>query len=278
MFMLSKTFVLLLVSRILQGISGTAIFTLGFALLADCVGPERMAFAAGNAMIGISLGAIMGPVLGGVLYDHLGYYSVWICGLIFVRDCGHRRRGVADILFQVFFDFVFRLAIIEPYKAEKWLLLEPQCTLEDGTLEERRPTIQNQANLPGATKAFLKAGYNPRVIASMLLSVAIGVWFGCLDSALTLRLNQRYNLNSTGAGLVFIGFAVPALFFSPLSGWITDRVGPKPMAVAGMLLACPFVALLCINSMNLAAFVACLTLLGTLIARLGECERLRYNE
>lgn len=84
MFMLLRTFALLLVSRILQGISGTAIFTLGFALLADCVGAERLAFAAGNAMIGISLGGIMGPVLGGVLYDHLGYYSVWICGLIFV--------------------------------------------------------------------------------------------------------------------------------------------------------------------------------------------------
>ena len=68
----------------IAGISGTAIFTLGFALLADCVGSERLAFAAGNAMIGISLGGIMGPVLGGLLYDHLGYYSVWICGLIFV--------------------------------------------------------------------------------------------------------------------------------------------------------------------------------------------------
>ena len=165
---------------------------------------------------------------------------------------------------QVFFDFVFRIVIIEPYKAEKWFLLEPLKTLEDGTTEERKPRIESQANLPGATKAFVKASYNPRVVASMLLSVGIGVWFGCIDSALTLRLNQRYGLNSTGAGLVFIGFAVPALFFSPLSGWVTDRIGGKPVAMFGMLLACPFAALLCINSMNLAAFVACLTLLGEL--------------
>lgn len=157
---------------------------------------------------------------------------------------------------------MFRIVIIEPYKAEKWLLLEPQRTLEDGKLEERKPKIESKANLPGATKAFIKAGYNPRVVASMLLSVGIGVWFGCIDSGLTLRLNQRYGLNSTGAGLVFIGFAVPALFFSPLSGYVTDRIGAKPVAIVGMLLACPFVALLCIDSMNLAAFVACLTLLG----------------
>lgn len=215
-------------------------------------------------MIGISLGGIMGPVLGGVLYDHLGYYSVWICGLIFVSDM-LPTLDPAQIFRQVFFDFVFRIVIIEPHRAEKWIMLEPLKTLEDGTTEVRKPKIQSQANLPGATKAFVKASYNPRVVASMLLSVGIGVWFGTIDSALTLRLNQRYGLNATGAGLVFIGFAVPALFFSPLSGWITDRIGAKPVAIAGMILACPFTALLCIDSMNLAAFVACLTLLGVSI-------------
>ena len=37
MFMLSTTFPLLLVSRILQGVSGTGVFVLGFALLAVSV-------------------------------------------------------------------------------------------------------------------------------------------------------------------------------------------------------------------------------------------------
>lgn len=60
MFMLSKTFALLLVSRILQGVSGTGIWTIGLALLADCVPEERLALAMGNAMIGLSLGGFSG--------------------------------------------------------------------------------------------------------------------------------------------------------------------------------------------------------------------------
>ncbi len=60
MFMLSKTFTLLLISRILQGVSGTGIWTIGLALLADCVPEERLALAMGNAMIGLSIGSFAG--------------------------------------------------------------------------------------------------------------------------------------------------------------------------------------------------------------------------
>lgn len=60
MFMLSKTFTLLLISRILQGVSGTGIWTIGLALLADCVPEERLALAMGNAMIGLSVGSFAG--------------------------------------------------------------------------------------------------------------------------------------------------------------------------------------------------------------------------
>lgn len=62
MFMLSKTFTLLLISRILQGVSGTGIWTIGLALLADCVPEERLAMAMGNVMIGLSLGGFSGYV------------------------------------------------------------------------------------------------------------------------------------------------------------------------------------------------------------------------
>lgn len=106
MFMLSKTFTLLLISRILQGVSGTGIWTIGLALLADCVPEERLALAMGNAMIGLSVGSFAGwvvilafeaqqltqqtimcpfrPPLGGVLYHRLGYYAPWIFSIAIV--------------------------------------------------------------------------------------------------------------------------------------------------------------------------------------------------
>ena len=82
--MLSKSFALLVISRILQGVSGTGIFTLGFALLADCVPEHKIALATGNAMIGMAIGSLAGPPIGGALYQKLGWYSPWIFSLIIV--------------------------------------------------------------------------------------------------------------------------------------------------------------------------------------------------
>lgn len=84
MFMLSKSFALLLVSRILQGISGTGVFTLGLALLADCADEERIALAMGNALIGMSMGGVSGPPIGGALYQKMGYYAPWIFSIAIV--------------------------------------------------------------------------------------------------------------------------------------------------------------------------------------------------
>lgn len=95
MFMLSKTVALLVVSRILQGFSGTAIFTLGFSLLADSVPEDKIALASGNAMIGLSLGGALGPPLGGVLYTKLGYYAPWIFAFCIVSQ---DRRGLQSSL------------------------------------------------------------------------------------------------------------------------------------------------------------------------------------
>lgn len=94
MFALSKTFALLAISRILQGFSGTGVFTLGFALLADCVPEDQFALAAGNAMIGMSIGGVVGPTIGGALYSELGYWAPWIFSLIIVSVCAQVERGV----------------------------------------------------------------------------------------------------------------------------------------------------------------------------------------
>lgn len=89
MFMLSTSFTLLVVSRVLQGVSGTGIFTIGMALLADSVPEADIALSTGQAMMGLSLGALAGPPIGGALYQKLGYYAPWIFCIIIVSLSTH---------------------------------------------------------------------------------------------------------------------------------------------------------------------------------------------
>jgi MFS family permease len=274
MFMVSKTFALLLVSRILQGISGTVLFSLGLALLAECVPAERVAAASGNAMIGLSLGSVLGPVAGGALYDQLGYAAPWILciALVSLVPLLYMLQVLTSLPLQVVVDLVLRLFIIEADRAVPWRSPDLSAgAISDVESEQKAEEAQAgtlvqppSKKTPGPALAFAKLACHPRALASMLVSIAAGVLFGNLDAALTLRLHERYGLSATGAGLVFIAFAIPTVIFSPLSGYLSDRYGQKPAVLIGVLGVCPFFALLTIERMNLVAFVAVLTFVGEL--------------
>lgn len=52
-------------------------FTVGYALLFDAVGKERIGQAMGYTGVALNLGVLLGPVLGGMLYEYGGYIQVF---------------------------------------------------------------------------------------------------------------------------------------------------------------------------------------------------------
>ncbi len=65
-------FEILFIARMMQGISGAAIWTSGMALVADLYPLEQRGWAMGILMTGISMGTLVGPLLGGILYARVG--------------------------------------------------------------------------------------------------------------------------------------------------------------------------------------------------------------
>lgn len=74
------------------------------ALLTDTVGKAGIGQAVGIIGIPMSVGPIVGPLLGGVIYAHGGYHAVF--GLMFTM---------------LAMDAVLRLLMIEKRVAQKWL-------------------------------------------------------------------------------------------------------------------------------------------------------------
>lgn len=77
-FALSHSVLVLVLARLIQGASGAATWSAGLALLADTFGPEERGEKLGYAMSIMSVGMLLGPVAGGVMYDHFGYAPTFV--------------------------------------------------------------------------------------------------------------------------------------------------------------------------------------------------------
>ncbi|KAM0755934.1 MFS general substrate transporter [Meredithblackwellia eburnea MCA 4105] len=266
LFMETSSYTAMIVSRILQGISGTGIWTLGTALITDSVPTPRVGAVMGQVMIGHSVGSLIGPPVGGVLYGRMGYRAPFVFALCLI-----------------FFDFALRLLVIEKHVALKYI--EQGYDIPDFeapgyrrfTMSEREdhgcigPVGQVEKEAEKGPKAstwsaLMEMVTKPRPVTSFLLSFMCGyVIGGLLETCMTLWLEQEYHLTSLGAGLVFIAIVVPPFFGSPLAGWASDKRGAKWIAFLGLVLCIPAFLLLIIKG-PLPLFVFFLVFVGFAIS------------
>jgi len=106
LFAFSTTVTHLIVARAVQGISAAATWSAGLALLADTCDPARLGERMGIALSAVAFGTVIGPVIGGLLFEYLGYTATFLVpaalvaavGLavlaVPVRTCRQERSGM----------------------------------------------------------------------------------------------------------------------------------------------------------------------------------------
>src|SRR5207237_1151611 len=72
----------LIVFRALQGVGGAAIFALTFAIIGDLFPPEKRGYVSGVTSSMWAIAAIVGPALGAVLTETVGWRWVFLLGAI----------------------------------------------------------------------------------------------------------------------------------------------------------------------------------------------------
>lgn len=88
LFGLSTTVVHLFVARTVQGVSAAATWSAGLALLADTCEPSRLGERMGVALSAVGFGTVLGPVVGGLLYEYLGYTATFLIPAVLVASVG----------------------------------------------------------------------------------------------------------------------------------------------------------------------------------------------
>lgn len=100
---LGRTIALLIIGRILQGLSAAIVWTVGLALMVDTV-PDKIGEAMGYSAIAMSMGLLVSPAIGGAVFAAKGYYAVYYIAF----GC-------------IFLDIVLRLVLIEKKIASQWI-------------------------------------------------------------------------------------------------------------------------------------------------------------
>lgn len=111
-----------------------------------------------------------------------------------------------------------------------------------------------------ASRRFCAALWGAFIQASLVTS---------FDAVLPLFVQDTFGWTSTGAGLIFLPVVIPG-FLAPLSGWASDRYGPRWLTSGGFLACIPlFVCLRFVDHNTLSQKVllcAILTLIGVMLA------------
>jgi MFS family permease len=274
----------------LQGISAAVVWTVGLALLVDTIEKEALGEAMGYAAMGITLGTMTGPLLGGVIYEHGGYYAVF--GLAF---------GLMGL------DIFLRLVLIEKKDALKWLhtegfsgrpvgislvkqptdgclsvhLSSNKCdsdrpgdhdmtsaiTARDNTICDANRQLQHKRGF-GAIAALLGSS---RMLVTLWAYLIVAVVLTSLDSVLPLFVQDTFGWKQAAQGLIFIPVTVPHVL-DPLCGYINDRFPHARRFIAGgallsMVPSCVLLRLVTADSMSQKVVLcALLALIGLLLA------------
>lgn len=139
---------LLVTGRALQGMAAAMVRTAGISLLVDTMGQAELGQALGLAAATMEAAVLLGPLLGGLIFDFAGYHAVFAVSFTLLG-----------------LDIMLRLVMIEKKVARKW-------THTDGVAQygtASMPQTQGHAAVSTTstpTSSHLESAQHPNYVAS----------------------------------------------------------------------------------------------------------------
>src|SRR3954465_4524495 len=242
-------------ARLIQGLGGSAMFALSLALASNAFPPERQAMAVGiwAALSSIALG--IGPLLGGILVDSIGWrWIFWtylpFCAAAIVilrifatetRDEGSGHRIDAQGLITVTTGLA--LVVLALVESEAWGAVALLPFVGGLVLLATFWVVEHRVEQPLVDFSL----FNNRVFlgASVAALALVGsYWTTMFYEPQFLQGSLGYSVIE--AGLLILPVTVPMVFLSPFTGKWMERIGPRRMIVSGLVFA----------TLSLAAIVA----------------------
>jgi EmrB/QacA subfamily drug resistance transporter len=235
---------MLISCRVFQGIGGAMLVGPGIALLITVFPADEKGKVLGINVAATYTGLSLGPVLGGILTQHLGWRSIFFInvplGLVVIGVIlwklkgewtgakGEKFDSVGSIIYSLgLVALVYGFTLL-PAMLGVWLIVGGVIGLSAFTRWEMRvrsPVLD--INLFRNSRAFTFSNLAALINYSATFAVSF---------LISLYLQYVKGFNPESAGLILVAMPAMQAIFSPLAGRLSDRIEPRLIASAGMAL------------------------------------------
>jgi len=268
----SRTESFFIAMRVVQGIGGAMIFSTGTAMLISAYPPDERGKILGINIAAVYIGLTVGPFIGGLLTQHLGWKTIFIvnaalgaaAALLAARMTKEERPVAGDEGFDLAGSFLYTIALftlmygfsqLPSPKGGVLIVIGVICFIFFIRQQLKKPFPLLNIHL------FL----DNRVFAFSNLAALINY---CATFAITFLLSLYLQhvklLTPSQTGFVLVVEPLLQAFFSPAAGRLSDRYEPRIISSIGMILTIiGLLGLIFIEAETpLYYIVLCLALLG----------------
>ncbi|NJC69942.1 MFS transporter [Planosporangium thailandense] len=240
---------MLVLARIAQGAFGAVVFALVPAMISEAVRPEERGRAMGLLGVFGPLGAVSGPVVGGLLTSRFGWPSIFLVNvpvgalvaalaMAVVPGGGRLTRPDRHLLVDVLLFGAAMLGVmlavtLSPTAGPWWLLLlVPSALLL---------VLWSRASGTAEVLTVLRSREEGTLVAMRLLvltAVAVPPFL------VPFYLTQFRHRSSAVVGVTLLAMTAAMVAWGPMSGILADRFGARRVALVGLIALIAGLALL----------------------------------
>jgi len=233
----------LIIFRFFQGIGSAMIFGTAIAIITSVFPPQERGKALGINIAAVYMGLSLGPFLGGILTQHLGWRSIFIavvCASVvsifaitkikgeWAEAKGEKFDFPGSVIYGFsLFTLIYAFSLL-PEKNGLILFLSSFSGIALFTwYESRKPSPVLEIKLFRRNIVFAFSNLAALIHYCATFAVAF---------LLSLYLQYIRNFSPQDAGIVLLIQPLIMVILSPFAGWLSDRVEPRIVASAGMSL------------------------------------------
>jgi EmrB/QacA subfamily drug resistance transporter len=241
---LANSATMLIAWRVLQGIGGAMLAGTAVALLTTVFPANERGKVLGTIVAAAYLGLSLGPVLGGVLTQHLGWRSIFLIGALlgllvlgvvlwklkgeWTGAKGERFDYAGSVIYVLgLVALVYGFTLLPAMSGAGLIIGGTIGLLAFTRWETRTRSPVLDISLFINSKAFTFSN----LAALINYSATFAITF-----LISLYLQYMKGFNPQNAGLILVAMPAVQAVFSPLTGRLSDRIEPRLIASAGMVL------------------------------------------
>jgi EmrB/QacA subfamily drug resistance transporter len=273
---ISNSSVMLIIVRFFQGVGSAMIFGTAVALLVSVFPVGERGKALGINVTAIYLGLSLGPFLGGILTQYLGWRSIFlvnvplgiaVIALIFWKLEGEWREAkdesfdsVGSVIYGfMLFSLMYGFTLLPTPAGGCFILMGILALFVFVRWEAKSEFPILNVNLFKENRVFALSNFAALINFSATFAVAF---------VLSLYLQYIHGLDPKSAGFILVAQPLTMAIFASSAGKLSDRIEPRYVASAGMAVTtlALFLLIFLDGETELIYIVANLVVLGTGLA------------